>query len=158
MRFYRPALWRDSRMTFIKNIKIYVFGNLLVKQDSLPLGLLPVLRKSFPQIEFIVVDPNENFPPKNEKNLIIIDTVLGINKPKVLDLNDFQMKENAPISPHDYDLLFHLLLLKKLKKVNRVKIIGIPVKALPREVVIILTSISLLKNGRHSSYKGQKRG
>lgn len=107
-------------------MKIYVFGNPLVKKDSIPLLILPELKKSFPKIQFIVSDPNENFPPTKETELIILDTVIGIKKPMILSLTDFQDRKSTPVSPHDYDLLFHLLLLKKLKKIKEVKIIGVP--------------------------------
>lgn len=107
-------------------MKIYIFGNPLVKEDSLPLKLLPDLVKRFPQITFQIADPNENFPSEGEKDLIILDTVINIKEPLLLDLGNFDNQKGTPISPHDYDLLMHLLLLKKLKKINRVKIIGIP--------------------------------
>ena len=107
-------------------MKIYIFGNPLIKEDSLPLMLLPKLKKRFPEIVFVVTDPNENFPPKGEVNLIIIDTVLGIKEPIVLDLDNLQKQGKTPVSPHDYDLLFHLLLLKKTKRLNKVIIIGVP--------------------------------
>ena len=106
-------------------MKIYVLGNLLVKEDSLPLLMIPKLKKAFPDIDFQTVDPNENFPPEGEKNLIILDTVLGIKKPLLLDLDDFDTIKKTPISPHDYDLLFHLLLLKKIKRLEKVLIIGV---------------------------------
>ncbi len=107
-------------------MKIYVFGNPLVKEDSVPLVLLPKLKEKFPEAKFIVTDPNENFPPAGETNLVILDTVKGIKKPTLLDLNRCMTNKKTPISPHDYDLLLHLLLLKKMKKIESVKIIGIP--------------------------------
>ena len=114
-------------------MKIYLFGNPLLPNDSLPLRWKKNLEKLFPQIIFETVDVNENFPRIGERNLIILDTVIGIKEPMVLDLDDFDQaqlgfKKNkkSPISPHDYDLLLHLLLLKKLKKIDSVKIIGIP--------------------------------
>ncbi len=107
-------------------MKIYVLGNPLVKKDSLPLKLMPRLQKIFPQINFIIIDPNEDFPPQEERDLIILDTVLGIKKPTILDLNAFEAKKKTPVSPHDYDLLLHLLLLKKTGRLNNVKIIGMP--------------------------------
>lgn len=107
-------------------MKIYVFGNPLVEEDSLPLKLIPELKKKFPKIQFVVADPNENFPPEGEKDLIILDTVEGIKEPVLLNLDDLREIRQSPISPHDYDLLFHLLLLKKRKKINRVSIIGLP--------------------------------
>ena len=106
--------------------KIYMFGNPLVKEDSLPLKILPDLKKSFPEIEFEVVDPNENFPPANERDLTILDTVQGIKEPKLFGLNDLIKIQKSPNSPHDYDLGMHLLLLKKLKRIDSVRIIGIP--------------------------------
>lgn len=107
-------------------MKIYVLGNPLVAEDSLPIKLAFQLKTVFPAINFQIVDPNENFPPIGEKDLIIFDTVIGIKKPMVLDLNSFEKAKQTPVSPHDYDLLFHLLLLMKLKKIRSVKIIGIP--------------------------------
>ena len=110
-------------------MKVYVFGNPLLKNDSLPLKILPRLKKTLSLINFEIVDPNENFPPEKEKYLIILDTVFGIKKPMVLDLDDPSLsfdRKKTMISPHDYDLLFHLLLLKKLKRINKVIIIGVP--------------------------------
>lgn len=139
-------------------MKIYVFGNPLVKDDSIPLQILPGLKKVFPQVEFIVTDPNENFPPEGEKNLVIIDTVKGISKPEILDLDDFEKNNNTPISPHDYDLLFHLLLLKKLKKIESVRIIGIPFgttfPTIVAKVVKIISSL-LSKSERRRTYRDQ---
>lgn len=107
-------------------MKIYIFGNPLVAEDSLPIHILPQLKKQFPDIHFIVVDPNENFPPEGEQDLIILDTVKGISEVTLLDYSDLALIEKSPVSPHDYDLLLHLLLLKKMKKINKVKIVGIP--------------------------------
>lgn len=101
----------------------------MVAEDSLPLHILPQLKKQFPDIHFVVVDPNENFPPEGERDLIILDTVKGISEVTLLDYSDLAKIEKSPISPHDYDLLLHLLLLKKMGKINMVKIIGIPQKS-----------------------------
>lgn len=107
-------------------MKIYVLGNPLVKEDSYPLELIPQLSKIFPWINFERVDPNENFPLKSEKKIIILDTIIGISQPVILDLDDLEEKGKTPVSLHDYDLLFHLLLLKKTGRLGQVIIIGIP--------------------------------
>jgi len=107
-------------------MRIYVFGNELLKEDSLPMKLLPELKKEFSQIDFIIADPNENFPPKGEKNLIILDTVKGIKEPLLLTYKNLEEIKKTPISPHDYDLLFHLQLMMKMGKIMSVKIIGFP--------------------------------
>ena len=128
-------------------MKIYVLGNQLLDNDSLPLQMVDDLKKEFPNIDFVVVDPNENFPPVGEKDLIIIDTVINIKEPLLLDLNDIEGLKRTPISPHDYDLLFHLLLLKKLRRINKVVIIGIPSnrnkKHLPMTVELLRTYLGL---------------
>jgi len=103
----------------------------------LPLVILPTLRVCRPQINFIVVDPNENFPPENEKDLIILDAVKGISSTALLDFSDLAQVEKSPVSPHDYDLLLHLLLLKKMGKVNKVTIIGIPQDSIDKKAEVI---------------------
>ena len=104
-------------------MKIYVVGNPLLSEDSIPLKLLPKLRKAFPREHFEEADPNENFIP--EEGSIIIDTIQGIDNVRWFDnLAVFQTTNS--VSPHDYDLGFHLLLLFKLKKIRAVRILGIP--------------------------------
>ena len=103
-------------------MKIYISGNKLVKKDSLPLKIMPKLRKHFPEIEFKELDPTENLP---SENLIVIDTILGINKVKIFsDIDSF--KSASSYSVHDYDFLFELKLNKKLGKLKNIKILGIP--------------------------------
>jgi len=126
----------------MNKLRIYVFGNTFVKEDIGALLIMPVLQRKFPEIQFILTDPNEDFPPKKEKDIIILDTVKGISSTTLLDFTNLQNIEKTPISPHDYDLLLHLLLLKKMGKINSVKIIGLPMylvikKELNRTIQII---------------------
>ncbi len=103
-------------------MKVYVVGNPLVEADSLPLRLLPKLKKAFPQIVFEEADPNENFIP--EEGSIIIDTVEGIKDVRWFNsIDDFVTTKS--VSPHDYDLGFHLRMLLKLHKISKVKILGV---------------------------------
>ncbi len=105
---------------------IYIFGNSLLTDDSLPIRIMPELSRRFPDFNFTHQDPNEDFPPLGEKNPIIIDTVAGIREPMMIDISDLKSIEKTPVSPHDYDLLFHLLLLKKLGKIDNAVIFGVP--------------------------------
>ena len=108
------------------NKKIYIFGNPLLKEDSLPIKLAPELKKKFPEIDFVVTDPNENLKPENSE-LYIIDTVRGIKKVEIItDLNKIQL--NRIYSAHDFDLGFNLKLLQKIGKLNKVVIFGVPSK------------------------------
>ena len=109
----------------INKPKIYVLGNLTLEIDSLPIKLIPKLKNSFPHIHFIELDPTENFP--EEKNLIIIDTIINIDKITILkeeDLDKVQFQKS--FSLHDYDLGFNLKLMMKLGKLESFTIIGLP--------------------------------
>lgn len=111
-------------------MKIYVVGNPLVIADSIPLKLLPMLRKEYPRVQFEEADPNENFIP--EEGSVIIDTVEGITKAQWFDdLDMFQTTKS--VSPHDYDLGFHLLLLRKLHKIKTIRILGVPKESVTDE-------------------------
>lgn len=103
---------------------IHIFGNPLLDFDNLPIQLAPELTKAIPEIDFIIMDPNENIHPEN-KELTIIDTALDIKEIKVL--NDIDKIELSPAySLHDHDLGFNLKLLKKLGKLEKVTIFCVP--------------------------------
>ena len=104
--------------------KIHIFGNPLLPFDNLPIKLMPKLEKQFPEIEFVLSDPNENIKPENGK-LIIIDTVMGIDRVKILtDIDKIQTEQSC--SAHDFDLGFNLKLLKKIGELKEVVIFCVP--------------------------------
>lgn len=103
--------------------KIFVFGNPDLKDDSLPLQLLSPLKIKFPQIKFSHLDPNENWELENE--LVILDTVKNIKKVQIFkDLKNFEKTKSLTL--HDFDALTNLLWLKKLKKLKKITVIGLP--------------------------------
>ena len=103
---------------------VYIVGNQLVDEDALPLKLAPLLRTEFPEIEFKEFDPTENLPEDTDE-LIMIDTVRGIKEPHVFTDID-QFVNQATYSLHDFDLGWQLKLYKKLRMIDKVKIIGVP--------------------------------
>jgi len=108
-------------------LKVYLCGNEMVEADNMPYKILNFLRGGLPQIEFLAFDPTENFP--DEDPIYIIDTVLGADKVVVLGGEDLERFENAPhVSAHDADLAFHLKWLKKMGRLPRVVIFGVPEK------------------------------
>ena len=123
---------------------VYLLGNPLVEEDSLPLKLLPKLKKEFKEIHFIELDPTENLP--EEKHFIVIDTI--INAKDIMVIRDIGKLEPAPnYSLHDFDLAFNLKLMKKLGKIKDVTIIGLPPgmdekKAIERLKKVIPSSLS----------------
>jgi len=104
---------------------IYVFGNPLVKEDSLPLRLIDKLRKEFPSLDFKEFDTVEDL--ELEKELNIIDTVKGIKKVELIEDVD-KIVTDKIYSIHDFDLGYNLKLLKKMKMIDKVRIFGIPME------------------------------
>ena len=102
---------------------IFVFGNPEVEGDSLPLKILPRLQKEFPEISFEAKDPNEEWDVPEE--LTVIDSVLGPKEVTVFD--DLDEFVGAPkMTMHDFDALANLRYLKKLGKLKKVRVIGVP--------------------------------
>ena len=104
--------------------RILVFGNPLVQEDSLPLELLPDLRREFPEFEFVEFDTAEDLENEGEE-LWIIDAVKGVEKVVlVTDVNSIH--ESGRYTMHDFDLGITLKLLKKMGMLKRVWIFGVP--------------------------------
>lgn len=102
---------------------IYVFGNPLVKEDSMPLKLIDKLKRKFPSFQFKEFDTVEDL--ELEKELNIIDTVKGIKKVELIEDIDKIITDKI-YSMHDFDLGYNLKLLKKMKMIGKVRIFGIP--------------------------------
>ncbi len=103
--------------------KIFVCGNDLVTQDSMPIRILPYLKEVLPEIEFLPFDPSENFPDVDP--LYIVDAVLNIKGIAVIE--DIGKLEDSPrVSVHDSDLGFHLKWMKKLGRMPKIIIFGVP--------------------------------
>lgn len=113
-------------------MKIYIFGNEDLDYDNLPIRILPNLKKIFPHVSFELKDPNEDL--ESEEDLTIIDTIHGIDKVTIFyDLSQFKPAPN--ISIHDFDLYAKLAFMKKLGKLAKVKIIGIPKNISEKEAI-----------------------
>jgi hypothetical protein len=108
-------------------MKVYVFGNKELIKDSTALEIADKLHKDFPDIQFEEVKLNENLPFADGENAVILDTVAGLSKEKVLGLKDLDNLVMPPRSSvHDFDLGFQLKYLQKLGKLGAVKIVGLP--------------------------------
>lgn len=109
---------------------VYVFGNPLVKEDSMPLKLINKLKGEFPSLQFKEFDTVEDVELEKEMN--IIDTVKGIKKVGLIENIDKIMTEKI-YSTHDFDLGYNLKLFKKMKMIDKVRIFGIPSKIKEKE-------------------------
>ena len=102
-------------------MKIYVFGNEDTNFDNKALIIADKLRQEF---EVIEIKPNQDLPFAYKENLIILDTVLGLETPQVIDEKKLISTKSTTV--HDFDLGFQLKYLRKLGKLGRVWILGIP--------------------------------
>lgn len=108
-----------------KTVSVSVFGNPDLLSDSVPVGLVPKLREAFPQVRFVIEDPNEIDLPKQGK-WVILDTVRGLENVSWLSVDDIARSRNAGMTAHDYDLSTLLLLAKKLDASFEPNILGVP--------------------------------
>lgn len=106
---------------------VLILGNPIENLDKPAVKLIPLFKKGFPRIDFIHFDPTEELPPDYGDNLIIIDTIEGIKKVQMFNCLE-QFALSARNSVHDYDLPLHLGISKKLGRIKKLTIIGIPAK------------------------------
>lgn len=107
-------------------MKVLVFGNPLAKVDSAAIKIADRLSGKLQGIEFVRFDTAEDL--ENEgKELVILDAVVGLEKPRLIELSELELSAQ-PLSLHGFDLLWTLLLLKKLGKIRKATIIGVPAK------------------------------
>ncbi len=124
-------------------MKISVFGNPNLPQDSLAFRLVPHLQKLLPHAEFIHQDPQEQIIPLGESIWWIIDVVRNFSVVKLISDLD-QIKDTKRVSLHDYDLATELKLIKKIYPDITIKIVGVPpqgeVEKIARQVAEIIAS------------------
>lgn len=105
-------------------MKIYCFGNEFLKNDSLAKEIADEIK--IDGVNFLKCDSPTDIVLE-EKEIIILDVVEDIDKTIIIDdIN--QLKDNKIYSLHDFDLSFFLQLMKKTNQINKVRIIGIPMK------------------------------
>ena len=111
--------------------------------DNAAIKLAEKLKSKIEGIEFVFVKPNEDLPFVNEKNVVLMDVVRGIEEVTLLDENNLNnLKVDKGVSVHDWDLGFQLKYLKKLGKLKKVTIIGLP---MGKEIDIIAAKKLILE-------------
>ena len=110
-------------------MKIYVFGNKDSPLDRKAFLVAKRLKKPFPKVDFVEVGINSDLPIDSKKLTVILDVVEGIDNVEVINDKELHKLINiGSTSVHDFDLGFQLKYLKKIGKLKKVKIIGIPMK------------------------------
>ncbi len=108
-------------------MKVYVFGNEDEAIDSGAIKAALELKKTMSECDFVFVKPNEDLPFVGESRVVILDNVQGLESVELFD--DFdpgKLTDNPRGSVHDFDLGFQLKYLKKLGKLGKITLIGIP--------------------------------
>lgn len=112
---------------------IFVFGNPDLPEDALAVNFVPELEKSFPDIEFRVVDPNE-LDLLEEKEIIVLDVVEGLKDVRWIEIEELA-KTGEQMTTHDFDASTYLLLMKKINPDADIRIIGIPMNGKTGDVL-----------------------
>ncbi|MFA6489166.1 MAG: hypothetical protein WCT52_00625 [Candidatus Micrarchaeia archaeon] len=107
-------------------MRVLVFGNPIAKIDSAAVKISEKLAPAMPQIEFVRFDTSEDLE-KEGGELVILDVVVGLEKPRMVKLEELELSQN-PLSLHGFDLMWNLLLLKKLGRLKSATIIGVPAR------------------------------
>ncbi|MBN2016233.1 hypothetical protein JW766_05390 [Candidatus Dojkabacteria bacterium] len=108
-------------------MKVYVFGNPDFEGDTVALKAVEKIKGKVNGVGFITVNPNEDLPFAGEDNVIIMDAVQGIKEVTLIDQSDLdKLKIDSSVTAHDFDLGFQLKYLKKLDKLKKITIIGLP--------------------------------
>lgn len=110
-------------------MRVYVFGNENLKFDNDALevakGTTDMIRDD--GIEFVIVKPNEDLPFDNGQDVVIVDVVQGLTEAKLIKSDELEKIVLPPrTTAHDFDLGLQLKYLKKLGKLGRITLIGLP--------------------------------
>ena len=110
-------------------MKVYVFGNEDLSFDNRAITIAGKLKGSIERCEFVNVKPNQDLPFVDEKNVVILDTVEGIDDVKIIEDGDLKnLSVEGKTTAHDFDLGFQLKYLKKIGKLGKVTIVGLPME------------------------------
>jgi len=115
--------------------KVLVFGNRLINKDSVPLMLIPKLKKEFPDIDFVEFDSIEDI--ENECSIIyILDSIENIDKVTIIkDIDRIEISKHL-YTMHDMDLGYTLKLMKKVNMIDEIVIFGIPIKGITKSEIL----------------------
>jgi hypothetical protein len=103
---------------------VYVFGNPEVDVDAVAVKAAGYLKNKIPQVNFKFVTPNSDLS-FSSPHPVILDVVSGIKKITVINEVDSLILPPRN-TVHDFDLGFQLKYLKKLGKLGKVTIVGVP--------------------------------
>lgn len=109
-------------------MKVYVFGNKDFEGDIIAIHAADRLNNKVAGIEFVEVKPNEDLPFIGKDHVVLMDGVVGIKKVTIITEKDLgKLSLTKSITVHDFDLGFQIKYLKKIGKLKKITIIGLPI-------------------------------
>jgi Ni,Fe-hydrogenase maturation factor len=113
---------------------ILCFGS-EVEGDETPFEICDAIGRSKGGLKFVKCDsPVDMMNYIDKDEIIILDSVRGLDKPKLFStMEDFRKVES--VTAHDLDLGTFLKVLDEMKRLNDVRIIGIPFGAKKSKIV-----------------------
>lgn len=121
-------------------MKIFVFGNEILKQDSGAKEISRLLSKIIQGVEFIECNSPTDMMICKEHTPIILDVVQGIQKVTLIKSID-ELGTFKSSTAHDMDLGFMLKLYKELGTIKDAIIIGVPMNVKKEELSYIIEEI-----------------
>lgn len=107
-------------------MKIYCFGNPDIAGDSIALEIADKLNERFPQIEFVKCTSPDFLLALDEKEVVVLDAVKGIDKVMIIDdINKICYTKTTTM--HDFDLGTVLKLMMETGRIEKVGVIGVPI-------------------------------
>ena len=129
MTIRKGVIISNESSTICRRLKVYFFGNEDLELDKRAFEVVNEIRKSNRHINLVVVKPNEDLPFSNNQSAIIIDVVEGLTEVKLFKDDELKRIILPPrTTTHDFDLGFQLKYLRKLGKLGKVTLIGLPMR------------------------------
>lgn len=110
-------------------MKVYIFGNEDLDFDNKAIRVAKKIDKNIKNCDFIYVKPNQDLPFVDREEIVIMDTIEGIEEITLItdgEISNTGFEKRTTV--HDFDLGFQLKYLKKIGKLGKVTIIGLPVE------------------------------
>lgn len=133
-------------------MKVYVFGNPDYAPDSLSFAVMNTLKVHFDGVDWEIIKPNADVPFVGVDHVVILDAVDGIHKMTLItEENIDKIELGSRSTVHDFDLGFQLKYLKKLGKLKKFTVIGLPMSGEIDYDSIQLTLRKLVAQDIHGS-------
>src|SRR5215208_1472300 len=108
-------------------MKFYVFGNKDVPEDKKAIVVAERMEGAIEGVSLVFVGPNEDVPFLGERHAFIFQAEDGIRDVALIEGDEIDAFVLSPRGTvHDFDLAFQLRYLRKLDKLGRITVIGVP--------------------------------